>query len=511
MKKTIRPLITLVAITALFMALTSVGFAADAQGSRTLTIGLAVDIRSVDPQGTNTGSTHAVLYNVFTGLFKIDINTAPQPELAVDYKQIDDRTWEFTLRDDAYFHNGDKVTAADMAFSLNRVRQDSSLGEKIHFDGIEDAIALDDTHLRVVTKEPMPTMISLLAKSGSEALPHKYIEEKGWDYFFQHPIGSGPYKLDSYIRDDSVTLSPFDKYYGAQNNDWDKVVYRVIPESSTRVGELISGNVNLINNVIPSEWDRVNGNESTYIQHAPSSRTYQIALKTNEPFPTSDIRVREAIDWAINDKLIVDNVLRGAGRVTLTRIPEGIFGNEPSLLDNYNYDPVKAKELLKEAGFENGFDLTFQAPNGSQIMDSEIAQVITAMLGEVGIRVKLELLEPSAYLDVYNTRTPKDAFLTCFGLGFFDAAYGLVGYTEQTSRGMTNWADPYYNETFIATRANMNREEREKGFQELQKYISVERPYICMASITVAYGVQKDIDFKGSIGDVFDLLNIHRK
>jgi peptide/nickel transport system substrate-binding protein len=398
-----------------------------------------------------------------------------------------------------------------MAFSLNRVRQDNTLGEKIHFDGIEDAIALDDTHLRVVTKEPMPTLISLLGKSGAEALPQKYIEEKGWDYFLQHPIGSGPYKLDSYIRDDSVTLSPFDKYYGAINPDWDKVVFRVIPESSTRVGELISGNVNLINTVIPSEWDRVNNNPGTHIQHAPSTRTYQIALKTNEPFPTSNIKVREAIDWAIDDKLIVDRILRGAGRVTLTRIPEGIFGNEPSLLDVSNYDPARAKELLKEAGFENGFDLTFQAPNGLQIMDSEIAQAITAMLGEVGVRVRLELLEPSAYADVYNTRTPKDAFFTCFGLGFFDAAYGLVGYTEQTSRGMTNWADKYYNDTFIATRANMNREEREKGFQELQKYISVERPYVCMASIAVTYGVQDDIDFQGRLDDSIDLLNIHHK
>ncbi|MDR1835170.1 MAG: ABC transporter substrate-binding protein [Fusobacteriaceae bacterium] len=511
MKKSFTKMLSTLTIFTVSLSLFAGSVIASGNANRTLTIGTNLDILSVDPQLTNAGGTSAVLFNVYSRLMKQDTDMSIILDLATKYEMVDDLTWVFTLRDDVTFHNGDKFTAADMEFSLNRVSTDAKLGEKIHFDGLAGVRAIDDTHLEVKTKAPMPTLLSLLAKSGSEALPKKYIEEKGWDYFLQHPVGTGPYQLESYVKDDRVTLVPYPKYYGTPNPDWDKVVFRVIPEVSTRVGELLAGNVSIVNSIIPTEWDRINNNPGTAVQYGPSSRTYQIALKTNAPFPTADIRVRKAIDYAINDKLIVDQILRGAGRVMLTRIPEGVFGNNPKYNDAYNYDPKVAKELLAEAGYPNGFALTLQAPNGSYLMDSLVAQAVAAMLGEVGIKVDLELMESSAWSNVYNTRTPKDAFLTCFGLGFFDSAYGLVGYTEQTSKGMTNWADKTYNELFIKARSNMNPTEREKEFQTLQDIIAEERPYVCMLQITVTFGVADNIAFKARLDEVFDLLKIRRK
>lgn len=511
MKRGIKSGISLLLVLTLLMGLGTVYASAEEGGDRTLIIGTNLDILSTDPQLTNAGGTHAVLYNVYTGLMKQTTDMSLEPDLATGYELVDDHTWIFTLRDDVTFHNGDKFTAADMEFSLTRVSTDETLGEKIHFDGLASVRAIDDTHLEIVTKEPMPTLPSLMAKSGAEALPKDYIETNGWDHFLENPVGTGPYILQSYVKDDRVVLVPNPNYYGTANPDWDEVIFRVIPEVSTRVGELLAGNAQIVNSIIPTEWDRINENPGTAVQYGPSSRTYQIALKTNEPFPTADVRVREAIDYAINDKLIVDQILRGAGRVMLTRIPEGVFGNNPEYNDAFNYDPEYAKQLLADAGYPDGFTLKLQAPNGSYLMDSEVSQVIAAMLGEVGIKVDLELMESSAWSNVYNTRTPEDAFLTCFGLGFFDAAYGLVGYTEETSRGMTNWADTTYNDLFIAARGNMNIEEREKQFQELQDIIATERPYVCMLQITVTFGVTDDIDFIARLDEVFDVLSIHSK
>jgi peptide/nickel transport system substrate-binding protein len=496
------------------------GAAAAGASSRTLRIGLPADIMSTDPQETNAGITSSALYNVYTGLFKMDNKSQLVNDLCTDYKMVDDYTWEFTMRSDALFHNGDKVTAADMAFSLNRVRQDANLRENIHFNGIKEAIALDDTHLRVITIEPMATMIGLLGKPGSEALPSKYITEKGFDYWIDNPVGCGPYKIESYRRGDSVTLVPFDRYYGTKNPDWDRVILRFITESSTRVNELLAGNLDIIANVIPADWDRINNNNGTYISYAPPHRTYELCLKTG-PHPTdparqikyvtADPRVREAIDYAINDKLIVDSILKG-GRVTKTRIPEGVFGSDTALLDVYNYDPARARQLLAEAGYPNGFDLTLQAPRGLYTMDAEIAEAMAAMLRAVGIRVNLELLDPTRYGEIQTGRTTTDAFLRANALGFFDSAYGLNGYTEVTSRGMTNWTDKWYNDFFISNRANMNTAEREQGWKDLQRYIDKERPYVVIAAMAIAFGVRDNIDFTARLdADVFDVLNIHRK
>lgn len=172
-------------------------------------------------------------------------------------------------------------------------------------------------------------------------------------------------------------------YYGEQNPDWEEVIFRVVPESSTRVGELIAGNVDAVNMVIPTEWERVNGNEGTAVVNGPSTRVYQLALKTDKG-PTADLRVRQAIDLAIDDQTIVDTILQGAGTPMLTRVPSGVNGCNEDLVGKYNYDPERAKELLAEAGYPDGFSMKIEAPTGRYTMDAEISQAIVAMLSPGG-------------------------------------------------------------------------------------------------------------------------------
>jgi peptide/nickel transport system substrate-binding protein len=480
--------------------------------ARTLVIGTNADIQTVDPQALNSGATTAVLHNIYSKLLKQDDQGTLVPDLATEYSLKDDTTWSFTIRDDAYFHNGDKVTANDVKYSIERVHNDETSVEYTHFKQIAGVNVIDDTHLEIMTAAPLPTLPNLIAKSGGEILPQKYIEENGMDYFLQHPVGSGPYKMTSYVKDERVVLVPNENYYDTVNPDWSEVIFRVIPESSTRVGELIAGNVDVINNVIPAEWDRVNNNNGdTSVQFGPSTRVYQLALKVNEPFPTSDIRVRQAIDYAIDDQLIVDQILKGAGTVTLTRVPGGVTGQDVSLYGKYNYDPAKAKELLTEAGYPDGFKLKIQAPTGRYLMDTEIAQVIAAMLGEVGIDVQLEMLESSAYSNIFSAMSSEDAFLTCFGLGFFDASYAMIGYTEGYTMGETNYDDKYFNELYTKAQTNMNEEERLEQFYETQQIIARDIPYVVMMQIQNSFGVKSNISFTPRLDDVWNIQTIHSK
>ena len=478
--------------------------------STTLTLAINADILTTDPQALNNGTTTSVLYNVFSNLVKYDDAGEIVMDLAESYELLEDQvTWEFKIREDAVFHDGTPVTAEDVAWSLTRVMTDESSSDYMNFSPLAEAVAVDDYTVHVVSDDPYPIMLQLLCKGGAAVLPKACFEENGEEAWLANPIGSGPYQLTEYVKDDHVTLVPFADYYGEQNPDWEEVIFRVVPESSTRVGELIAGNVDAVNMVIPTEWERVNGNEGTAVVNGPSTRVYQLALKTDKG-PTADLRVRQAIDLAIDDQTIVDTILQGAGTPMLTRVPSGVNGCNEDLVGKYNYDPERAKELLTEAGYPDGFSMQIEAPTGRYTMDAEISQAIVAMLSQVGITVDLQLLESSAYSNVFSAHSAEDGFMTCFGLGFFDASYGMIGYFGVNTSGESNWNNQEYIDMYYEAEFNMNEEERTQLFQEMQQMVADEVPYAIICQIDNSYGVKDSITMTPRLDDVWNLSTIRK-
>ena len=478
--------------------------------STTLTLAINADILTTDPQALNNGTTTSVLYNVFSNLVKYDDAGEIVMDLAESYELLEDQvTWEFKIREDAVFHDGTPVTAEDVAWSLTRVMTDESSSDYMNFSPLAEAVAVDDYTVHVVSDDPYPIMLQLLCKGGAAVLPKAYFEENGEEAWLANPIGSGPYQLTEYVKDDHVTLVPFADYYGEQNPDWEEVIFRVVPESSTRVGELIAGNVDAVNMVIPTEWERVNGNEGTAVVNGPSTRVYQLALKTDKG-PTADLRVRQALDLAIDDQTIVDTILQGAGTPMLTRVPSGVNGCNEDLVGKYNYDPERAKELLAEAGYPDGFSMKIEAPTGRYTMDAEISQAIVAMLSQVGITVDLQLLESSAYSNVFSAHSAEDGFMTCFGLGFFDASYGMIGYFGVNTSGESNWNNQEYIDMYYEAEFNMNEEERTQLFQEMQQMVADEVPYAIICQIDNSYGVKDSITMTPRLDDVWNLSTIRK-
>lgn len=478
--------------------------------STTLTLAINADILTTDPQALNNGTTTSVLYNVFSNLVKYDDAGEIVMDLAESYELLEDQvTWEFKIREDAVFHDGTPVTAEDVAWSLTRVMTDESSSDYMNFSPLAEAVAVDDYTVHVVSDDPYPIMLQLLCKGGAAVLPKAYFEENGEEAWLANPIGSGPYQLTEYVKDDHVTLVPFADYYGEQNPDWEEVIFRVVPESSTRVGELIAGNVDAVNMVIPTEWERVNGNEGTAVVNGPSTRVYQLALKTDKG-PTADLRVRQAIDLAIDDQTIMDTILQGAGTPMLTRVPSGVNGCNEDLVGKYNYDPERAKELLAEAGYPDGFSMKIEAPTGRYTMDAEISQAIVAMLSQVGITVDLQLLESSAYSNVFSAHSAEDGFMTCFGLGFFDASYGMIGYFGVNTSGESNWNNQEYIDMYYEAEFNMNEEERTQLFQEMQQMVADEVPYAIICQIDNSYGVKDSITMTPRLDDVWNLSTIRK-
>ena len=490
--------------------------AAQTEEDRVLTIGLAADPQTMDPQALLSTATTAVVANLYSKLLTRDDDMNIVPDLVTEYSIVDDTTWTFTLREDAVFHNGDPVTSADVKFSIERAATDETLMEYPHWKNVESVEIIDDYHFNIKTWEPYPALEALLSKSGGDILPKDYIEEVGMDGFLEAPVGSGPYQFVSYTKGQEVVLEPNPSYYGEVNDDWDQVVFRVIPESSTRVGELLAGGVDIINNVSPNEWDRINSNEGTSVLLGESTRVYMLGMKCSEGNETADIRVRQAIDYAIDDATIAEAILDGAAVPTLTRVANGVVGQDASLYGQYNFDVDKANQLLDEAGYPRGedgirFTLGLEGSNGRYTLDADVCQAIAAMLEEnVGIKVDLQLYDSTTYVNILSPREFKDAALYCFGDNFFDGIYAIACYTPDFSMGETDYNNERMNELYTSAMANMNLEERVAQIEEAQQIAAEEVPYSNIVNLKSAYGVRDGINFTGRLDEVFNLNTITR-
>jgi peptide/nickel transport system substrate-binding protein len=481
------------------------------EDSRTLTIAMGTDIVSFDIHDHNNTSTEAVHINMFNYLFKHDENQELQPELVDTYELIDDTTWQFKLKEGVKFHNGDVLTAEDVKFTLERVAKDDSLREHPNYRQIAEVKVIDDLNFQIITDGPQPTILNRLARLGSGILPKKYIEEKGWDHFLENPVGTGAFKFVEWVRDDRLVLEVYEDYFLGKVEDWDQLVFRVIPETSTRVGELLTGGVDIATDIPPNEWERVNGNDGTSVISKESNRTILLVVRHTEGYPTADPRVREAIDLAIDNKAITDFVLGGAGVPTRTRVTPGNTGAHPDLFNTYVYDVKRAKELLTEAGYPNGFEMTLHSPHGRYLQDREVAEMITGMLAEVGIKVNLEFMEWSNFIEMRKAKKNKDMYLIGFGNSLFDADLAVDMYRSARAAGETDYKNEEVDQLIQAARVNMNKEERLKQYQRIQEIIAEERPHIFLHLQKSNYGVSDAINFAPRVDEMLYVPSITKK
>lgn len=462
-------------------------------GQKVLTIARSGDILGFDVHNHGYTSTESVHVNMFNYLLKKDRDGKFQPDLAVSWENVNPTTWRFKLRDNVKFHNGDPFTAADVKYSLERVAKDAKLVENGNYKQIKEVNVIDDRTVDIITHEAEPVLLQRLSRLGSSMLPSKYIQEKGFDEFLKKPVGTGPYKFSEWIRDDRVTLVKNDDYFG-EKGKWDKLVFRSIPEEATRVSELLTGGVDIAVQIPPTDMKRVNNVNSTQTLTGPTTRVMMLALRTTSG-PTADPKVREAIDLAIDKKALISSLFEGEGKETLTAIIPGIFGAKQDLFGKSNYNPERAKQLLKEAGYEKGLTISFTGSVGKSLKDKETSELIAAMLGEAGIKVNLEILENSKFNEKRNAGTTGDMFLVAYANSMFDAA--LLYKRLKPDTGFSG-ADKLLSDA----EKNMNPEEREKQFHQVQDMIAKERPQIYLLQMGANYGINKRIQFTPRIDEI---------
>ncbi|MFC4409541.1 ABC transporter substrate-binding protein [Chungangia koreensis] len=482
----------------------------EAEENLTLTIAMGTDMLTFDPHNHQTTATEAIHINMYNYLVKNENGTIV-PDLAKEWKLVDDHTWEFKLRDDVKFHNGDPFTAADVKYSLERVATDSSLREHPNYKQIESVEIIDDYTVHIKTFEVDPVLLNRVARLGSGMLPSKYIEENGFDYFLENPIGTGPFKFVEWKKDDRVVLERNDDYFNGVNTEWEQVVFRAIPENSTRVAELLTGGVDIATEVPPTDWERIKNNDGTDVVTGPVNRTMMLFLRVTEGYPTSDVKVRQAIDYAIDDQALVDHILGGGGKPTLTRMNPGNFGINEDLFGKYNYDLEKAKSLLKEAGYEKGVEITLHSPNGRYFQDKATVEMIAGMLAQAGITAKLEFMEWGAFVDLRKAEEHKDAYFIALGASLFDAAQALDYYHSERADSINDYKNDEVDKLLDAANVNLNAEEREQQYKRVQEIVAEEVPIVPLFQVYSFYGVNDRLEFEPRVDEMFIIENIKLK
>lgn len=277
------------------------------------------------------------------------------------------------------------------------------------------------------------------------------------------------------------------------------------------MGELISGGVDLIADVPPAEIDRINENDGTSIVSGDSTAVMQLIVRHTDGYVTADPKVREAIDYAIDVDVLTEDLAKGAGIPMRTRSTPGTTGAHPELQNTSIYDPEKAKELLAEAGYKDGLELTLQSPESRYVSSRETSEVLVQMLGEVGIKVNLELLEDNHWKDIYDSRENEELMLVVLKNSLLDTSHALNHFYSETYPGRTDYYSDEFDELFLKSEYNMDPEERDEQLMELQEMVAEDRPYIFLYQVLSSFGVSDDIDFISNVNEHFYIPNIKSK
>ena len=457
-----------------------------------LTIAITKDINGLDAQNPGNTLTQAILYNFFEPILMRSPNDEIIPCLAVKWENISPTAWKFTLKEGVKFHSGNPLTSADAAFFLNRI-QDRRFSERANYDTIQEVKIIDDLNFEIITKEPDPILLNRISRLAGGIMDSKKIQELGEEAYLKTPSGTGPYMFHEWKKDEQISIVKNPAYHG-KSAVWEKVTFRAIPENSTRVAELLTGGVDIALDISPNDEDRVNANAGTHIERFATKRILYWVVRTSTS-GLDDPRVREAIDFAVDDQAIVDQIYNGAGSVTRSLIAPNVFGSNSNYCGVYLYDLERAKRLLVESG-RVGYEIELASGNGQYLKDKEFTELMGAMLEKAGFKVKYSIMDTSRFTELKNARKFESLRMNGYSSSMSDASKDLQPYLEDNPIQKTDWVNAEFRALGEEALVIMDQEKRKKNYQRMQELMAEERPIIPVMQLMGFYGVSDALNYK---------------
>jgi len=418
---------------------------------------------NLDPTMNLSSLRSQVGVSVFDSLVGRDADGKIVGELAESWRGLDDRTWQLKLRRGVTFHNGEPFNAEAVRFTFQRVlNPEQKSPNRATVSEVERVDVVDDLTVDLVLRAPYaPFLVRLI---DFPMVPPKYTAEKGNQGLALRPVGTGPFRFVELVKDDHMIVEAFDKHWRGQPRI-KRIVFKPIPEPFTRAAALRNGEVDLITTVPPTlaaELDKVAG---VRVQRVPS--TWQIYLGLNAlRKPLSDVRVRQALNYATDVDAIIKNVMDGNGRRLEGPFTPNVFGFDASV-KGYAPDPARARRLLAEAGYPDGVEVTLDAPAGRYQGDKEIAEALGGQWQKAGFRPKVQVAEWGAYFKKYLGKQMLDAYLLGLGGPMQDAdeLYNLV---SSKGRGLY-YKNERVDDLFDQGRATTDPARRRKVYADLAR------------------------------------------
>ncbi|WP_300621504.1 glutathione ABC transporter substrate-binding protein [uncultured Fusobacterium sp.] len=445
--------------------------------------------KSLDIHQGNDGFSLRANRLIYSRLVEADENMQIHPGLAESWQQLDDKTMQFKLRKGIKFHNGDDFTAEDVKFSFERMMNSPRIAFVL--PPIERIDIVDDYTVNIVTKIPFGPLLAHLSHPALGMVSKKLLTENP-EALKEKPIGTGSYKFKEWIYGDKLVLEKNEDFYDKNERGLKYIIFKNVVEASNRAIGLETGEIDIATPISSVDEENIKNNPKLQLLTKPSISYTYIGMNMTK-VPLNDIRVRKAINYAIDKQAIIDVILNGNGKIATSPIAPGVFGFTDKT-KNYEYNVEKAKELMKEAGYENGFTTSILVFSGEA--NTQTAEIVQAYLKEIGIDLKIEIVEVSAYWDM-TERGVHNLFLGSWGVVTGDADYGLYAMYHSSAKGGAGNRDFYENEKvdelLDKAKTEIDPETRKKLYEEAQILIVNDAPDVMLYNRNLTVGAQKYI------------------
>ena len=476
---------------------------------RELVVSQGGDISKFDPHFSTSSNDIRVSFNVFDNLTARHPDQKLYPSLATEWKATGPTTWTFKLRSGVKWHNGDPFTSADAKFSLERTYDPAAKTMVATILTTIDRIeAPDPTTLVIHTKKSDPLLPDRLAFYAGQIVPKKYVESVGPDTFNAKPVGTGPIKLTSWVKDDKAVFEANGDYWGGKI-DVDQVIWRPIPETAPRVAALLKGEVDAITQLPSDHWNRVNQNATTRGAGALYAGLYVLGINAKNP-PLNNELVRKAMALAVDRESIVKEMYGGRAIVPNGPIAQGDRFYDSSL-PPLKYDPNEARELVKKSGYK-GEPIIIETSIGYVAQDKAMSEAIVSMWKDVGLTgAAVEVVE-------YSVRAEKNRNKSFKGLWWSDPTStlrdpdGMMWRLLAPNGPQDYYRDPEWDELGNAARFSLDEKFRAEAYRKMTKimldkafgWVIVMQPY-------EDYGLQKYVDFTPNPNQQFEVRRFNLK
>ena len=460
-----------------------------------VTVVLKGEPSNIDPHGNTELVAMTTQVQIFETLVKKDEEGNIVPGLAESWEQVDDKTIRFKLRDNVYFHNGEKMTADDVVYTIQRAtKKPSSASIFASFDA-ENTKAVDELTVDVATKAPFAAVYNYLTSTRGGIVSKKAVEEMGDDQFGRSPVGTGPFAFDNWVSGTSITLKRNDNYWG-EKPAYSTLTLKFITETANRALEIESGNADIVLDPDTGDLDRLAETDGLKVVSGDSYGMSYIVFSMDDKV-LSDVRIRQALSLALDLDSLVETVYGNYATVSESVMPSTVFSYKSQGRHEYNVE--KAKELLAEAGYGNGLTIELNLPNGSE--QQNIGVIAQKMWKEIGVTANISTASTSEIIAA-GRRGDNQVTIMAATYSTGDPGHALADF-DTRSDGFFRPVDKKIDELLDKGSAAYDTAERAAVYEELQDYIYHQYYMIGVANKTVNYVITDKVqNFYCDPGDI---------